>query len=232
MSAVALKVLLVDDHAVVRQGLRAYLELQAGIEVCAEAAGAREAGEEAGRTRPDVAIVDLVMPDEDGIQATRRIRRASPHTRVLLLTSRLGSADVQPAFEAGAAGYQLKEIGGSELLDSLQRVARGERVLHPRLQGAGQAESADGGAGRASAPQPSAAPTTRPAAAAAEAALSAREREVLLLLAEGLSNTDIAERLQIGDATVKTHVGNVLGKLGLSDRTQAAVWAWRNGVVR
>lgn len=232
MSAVALKVLLVDDHAVVRQGLRAYLELQAGIEVCAEAAGAREAGEQAGRTRPDVAIVDLVMPDEDGIQATRRIRRASPHTRVLLLTSRLGSADVQPAFEAGAAGYQLKEIGGSELLDSLQRVARGERVLHPRLQGADQAESADGGAGRASAPQPSAALTTRPAAAAADAALSAREREVLLLLAEGLSNTDIAERMQIGDATVKTHVGNVLGKLGLSDRTQAAVWAWRNGVMK
>ncbi|ODU45388.1 response regulator transcription factor [uncultured Aquimonas sp.] len=232
MSVSALKVLLVDDHAVVRQGLRAYLELQAGIEVCAEAAGAREAGEEAGRTRPDVAIVDLVMPDEDGIQATRRIRRASPHTRVLLLTSRLGSADVQPAFEAGAAGYQLKEIGGSELLDSLQRVARGERVLHPRLQGAGQAGSADGGAGRAGAPQPSAAPTTRTAAAVADAALSAREREVLLLLAEGLSNTDIAERLQIGDATVKTHVGNVLGKLGLSDRTQAAVWAWRNGVVK
>lgn len=232
MSAAALKVLLVDDHAVVRQGLRAYLELQAGIEVCGEAAGAREAGEQASRTRPDVAIVDLVMPDEDGIQATRRIRRASPHTRVLLLTSRLGSADVQPAFEAGAAGYQLKEIGGSELLDSLQRVARGERVLHPRLQGAGQPQAADAGAARVGAPQSSAGPSTRIAAATADAALSAREREVLLLLAEGLSNTDIAERLQIGDATVKTHVGNVLGKLGLSDRTQAAVWAWRNGVVR
>lgn len=232
MSATALKVLLVDDHAVVRQGLRAYLELQAGIEVCGEAAGAREAGEEARRTRPDVAIVDLVMPDEDGIQATRRIRSASPHTRVLLLTSRLGSADVQPAFEAGAAGYQLKEIGGSELLDSLQRVARGERVLHPRLQGADQAQAADAGAARVGAPQSSAGPSTRTAAATADAALSAREREVLLLLAEGLSNTDIAERLQIGDATVKTHVGNVLGKLGLSDRTQAAVWAWRNGVVR
>jgi DNA-binding NarL/FixJ family response regulator len=159
MSAAALKVLLVDDHAVVRQGLRAYLELQAGIEVCAEAAGAREAGEEASRTRPDVAIVDLVMPDEDGIQATRRICRASPHTRVLLLTSRLGSADVQPAFEAGAAGYQLKEIGGSELLDSLQRVARGERVLHPRLRGAEQAQAADAGAARVGAPQSSAGPT-------------------------------------------------------------------------
>jgi NarL family two-component system response regulator LiaR len=232
MSAAALKVLLVDDHAVVRQGLRAYLELQAGIEVCAEAAGAREAGEEASRTRPDVAIVDLVMPDEDGIQATRRICRASPHTRVLLLTSRLGSADVQPAFEAGAAGYQLKEIGGSELLDSLQRVARGERVLHPRLQGAEQAQAADAGAARVGAPQSSTGPTARTAAATADAALSVREREVLLLLAEGLSNTDIAERLQIGDATVKTHVGNVLGKLGLSDRTQAAVWAWRNGVVK
>ncbi len=215
MSAGSLKVLLVDDHAVVRQGLRAYLELQPGIEVCAEADSARQAAEQALRFQPDVALVDLVLPDEDGIQATRRICSVSPRTQVLVLTSSLGLDEVQPAFDAGASGYQLKEIGGAELLDSLWRVARGERVLHPRLG--------------ASAPQ------TRSRdefTTSAVAALSGREREVLLLMAEGLSNTEIAERLQIAEATVKTHVGNVLGKLGLSDRTQAAVWAWRQGLAR
>ncbi len=227
MSPTALKVLLVDDHAVVRQGLRAYLELQAGIEVCAEADGARQAGEQAQRTQPDVAIVDLVMPGEDGIQATRWICSVSPHTRVLLLTSRLGSADVQPAFDAGAAGYQLKEIGGSELLDSLHRVARGERVLHPRLQTAACSRAGQGDPAKRTDGAP-----PRGVAPAVDASLSTREREVLLLLAEGLSNTEIAERLQIADATVKTHVGNVLGKLRLADRTQAAVWAWRHGLAR
>ena len=213
MSTASLKVLLVDDHAVVRQGLRAYLDLQPGIEVCAEADSARQAAEQALRSQPDVALVDLVMPDEDGIQATRRIRSVSPRTQVLVLTSSVGLDDVQPAFDAGASGYQLTEIGGTELLDSQRRVARGERVLHPRL--------------RANAPQSR---SRNESPTSAVAALSAREREVLLLMAEGLSNTGIAERLQIGEATVKTHVGNVLGKLGLSDRTQAAVWAWRQGL--
>src|SRR5690606_2417482 len=113
MSAGSLKVLLVDDHAVVRQGLRAYLELQPGIEVCAEADSARQAAEQALRFQPDVALVDLVLPDEDGIQATRRICSVSPRTQVLVLTSSLGLDEVQPAFDAGASGYQLKEIGGA-----------------------------------------------------------------------------------------------------------------------
>jgi NarL family two-component system response regulator LiaR len=206
-----LSVLLVDDHAVVRQGLRAYLELQPGIEVCAEAADAQQAAALALHWQPDIALVDLVMPNEDGIQATRRIRACSPGTRVVVLTSNLSPEPVQLALQAGACGYQLKEIGGVELLDSLWRAARGEIVVHPRLR-----------------------PALASAASAAEdpcAALSAREREVLLLLAEGLSNLQVAERLLIGEATVKTHVGNVLGKLGLTDRTQAAVWAWRHGLV-
>ncbi|WP_395790479.1 response regulator [Aquimonas sp.] len=207
-----LSVLLVDDHAVVRQGLRAYLELQPGIEVCAEAADAQQAAALALHWQPDIALVDLVMPNEDGIQATRRIRACSPATRVVVLTSSLSSEPVQLALQAGACGYQLKEIGGVELLDSLWRAARGEIVVHPRLR-----------------------PALTSGASAAEdpcAALSAREREVLLLLAEGLSNLQVAERLLIGEATVKTHVGNVLGKLGLTDRTQAAIWAWRHGLVR
>ncbi len=216
-----LKVLRVDDHAVVRQGLRAYLELQPDIVVCAEAAGAASAVEQAARHRPDVAVVDWVMPDGGGLAATRGIRSASPQTRVLVLTSNLASDDVVPAFEAGALGYQLKEIGGDELLDSLWRVARDERVLHPRLAAA----------------LPQLCPGSAPPGARVDAdlpsplaGLSGRERDVLLLLADGLSNTAIAERLQIGEATVKTHVGNLLGKLQLADRTQAAVWAWRHGV--
>ncbi len=210
----SLRLLLVDDHAVVRQGLRAYLELQPGITVCGEAADATRAVQLAGELLPDVALVDLVMPNEDGVSATRRIRACSPATEVLLLTSCLEDRYVEPALAAGARGYTLKEIAGSELLDGIRRVARGERVLHPRLLGTHSAHGAR--AGRAErTPDPC-------------AALSAREREVLLLLAEGCSNTQIAERLAIGESTVKTHVGNVLGKLGLADRTQAAIWAWKH----
>lgn len=213
----SLRVLLVDDHAVVRQGLRAYLELQPGITVCGEAADALRAVQLAGELLPDVALVDLVMPGEDGVSATRRIRACSPTTEVLLLTSCLEDRYVEPALAAGACGYTLKEIAGSELLDGIRRVARGERVLHPRLLGNRAAQAA-----RATRAERMADPC---------AALSAREREVLLLLAEGCSNTQIAERLTIGESTVKTHVGNVLGKLGLSDRTQAAIWAWKHHLV-
>ncbi|MBK9494781.1 MAG: response regulator transcription factor [Xanthomonadales bacterium] len=212
----SLRVLLVDDHAVVRQGLRAYLELQPGMTVCGEAADAAHAVQLAAELQPDVALVDLVMPVEDGVSATRRIRACSPTTEVLVLTSCLESHAVAPAFAAGACGYTLKEIAGSELLDGIFRVARGERVLHPRLFAF-------------------AAPAARRSRQIVQSdpcvALSAREREVLLLLADGCSNTQIAERLGIGESTVKTHVGNVLGKLDLADRTQAAVWAWKQRLV-
>lgn len=213
----SLRVLLVDDHAVVRQGLRAYLELQADITVCAEAADAAEAVALAAEWRPDVALVDLVMPEEDGVSTTRRIRACSPATEVLVLTSCLDAQHVASAFEAGACGYTLKEIGGSELLDGIRRVARGEQVLHPRLQRLAHAMVS-----RKPRPDSLSDPC---------ALLSGREREVLLLLAEGCSNLQIAERLQIGESTVKSHVGNVLGKLELSDRTQAAIWAWKHRLV-
>jgi NarL family two-component system response regulator LiaR len=203
------RVLLVDDHAVVRQGLRAYLELQPDIEVCGEADSAGQGCELAIGLQPDVALVDLVMPGADGIEATRRILEVSPGTRVVILTSSTDATSVRPAIEAGATGYQLKEVGGRELLDSLRRAARGESTLHPRI-----AAEMD----HALRSEPERGPLSQ---------LSAREREVLLLIAEGLSNQAIAEQLQIGEATVKTHVGNVLAKLELADRTQAAVWAWR-----
>jgi NarL family two-component system response regulator LiaR len=208
-----LRVLLVDDHAVVRQGLRAYLELQSDIEVCGEAGNATHAAELAGKLRPVVALVDMVMPGGDGVVATQGIRAASPHTQVVILTSSTDETTVRPALEAGAVSYQLKDVSGAELVDTVRRAARGETVLHPRVA-AGLVRTLRSDAK----PDPL-------------ALLSARERDVLLLIAEGLSNQSIAERLGIGEATVKTHVGNLLSKLELSDRTQAAVWAWRQKLV-
>lgn len=208
-----LRVLLVDDHAVVRQGLRAYLELQSDIEVCGEAGNAAHAAELATQLQPDVALVDMVMPGGDGIQATRTIRQASPRTQVVILTSSTDETSVRPALEAGAVSYQLKDVGGAELVETVRRAARGETVLHPRVA-AGLVRSLR------SEPRPD-----------PQVNLSTREREVLLLIAEGLSNLNIADRLGIGEATVKTHVGNLLSKLELTDRTQAAVWAWRQKLV-
>lgn len=208
-----LRVLLVDDHAVVRQGLRAYLELQPDIEVCGEAGSAAHATELARQLRPDVALVDMVMPGGDGVQATRAIREASAQTQVVILTSSTDEATVRPALEAGAVSYQLKDVAGPELVDTIRRAARGETLLHPRVAA---------GLVRSLRVEPRPDPL---------ASLSTREREVLLLIAEGLSNQSIADRLGIGEATVKTHVGNLLSKLELTDRTQAAVWAWRQKLV-
>lgn len=208
-----LRVLLVDDHAVVRQGLRAYLELQPDIEVCGEAGSAAHATELALQMRPDVALVDMVMPGGDGVEATRSIRQASPETQVVILTSSTDETTVRPALEAGAVSYQLKDVAGPELVDTIRRAARGETLLHPRVAA---------GLVRSLRVEPRPDPLAN---------LSTREREVLLLIAEGLSNQNIADRLGIGEATVKTHVGNLLSKLELTDRTQAAVWAWRQKLV-
>lgn len=208
-----LRVLLVDDHAVVRQGLRAYLELQPDIEVCGEAGSAAHGTELALQMRPDVALVDMVMPGGDGVQATKSIRQASPQTQVVILTSSTDESTVRPALEAGAVSYQLKDVAGPELVDTIRRAARGETLLHPRVAA---------GLVRSLRVEPRPDPLAN---------LSTREREVLLLIAEGLSNQNIADRLGIGEATVKTHVGNLLSKLELTDRTQAAVWAWRQKLV-
>jgi NarL family two-component system response regulator LiaR len=208
-----IQVLLVDDHAVVRQGLRAYLDLQEDLAVCGEAGSAEHAVALAARLKPDVALVDLVMPGGDGISATRGILGVSPQTHVIILTSSTDESSVRPAFEAGATSYQLKEVAGPELVESVRRAARGESMVHPRIA-AGLVRAMRGEIQRDPLAQ-----------------LSVRERDVLLLIAEGLSNQTIAERLGIGEATVKTHVGNLLAKLELTDRTQAAVWAWRQKLV-
>lgn len=217
-----IRVLIVDDHAVVRQGLRTFLELQDAppalpIEIVGEAANGAQAVELARRLQPDVVLLDLVMPEMDGIAATPQIIAASPRARVLILTS-FGEEDkVFPAIRAGAHGYLLKDIPPNDLVHAVRAAYAGKVQLHPDIARklmsviAGQEEPLWG---------------TR---LTSVEELSEREREVLRLVARGLTNHEIAERLVISEKTVKTHVSSILGKLGLADRTQAAIWALKHG---
>lgn len=221
-------VLIVDDHAVVRQGLRTFLELQDGvspgdptalpIEVVGEAANGVEAVELAGHFQPDVVLLDLVMPEMDGIEATPKIVENSPRSRVIVLTS-FGEEDkVFPAIRAGAQGYLLKDIPPNELVQAVRAAYLGQVQLHPEV--ARKLMSAV-----AVTEEP---PDSRAPAPLGE--LTERELEVLRLIAEGLNNREIAERLIISDKTVKTHVSSILSKLHLEDRTQAAIYALRHGL--
>jgi DNA-binding NarL/FixJ family response regulator len=209
-------VLLVDDHAMVRQGVRAFLETQGDIAVVAEAASGEEAVRLATEHAPDVALMDLIMPGMDGVEATRRLTARSPRTNVVVLTSYHDDEHVFPAIRAGALSYVLKEVGPDELADTVRKAATGEAVLHPRV--AARVVRELHGARR---DEPNAFHD-----------LSDREIEVLKLIAEGLSNAEISGRLFISEKTTKNHVSNILSKLHLADRTQAAVYAWRQGVVR
>jgi DNA-binding NarL/FixJ family response regulator len=218
-----IRVLIVDDHAVVRQGLRSFLELQDDpsalpIKVVGEATNGVEAVDLARRLQPDVVLLDLVMPEMDGIQATPRIIEESPRTRVIILTS-FGEEDkVFPAIRAGAQGYLLKDIAPNDLVKAICSVYLGQVQLHPDI--ARQLMSAV-----AAQEEP---PETR--APTPLEALTERELEVLRLVAEGLSNREIAGTLVISDKTVKSHVSSILGKLHLEDRTQAAIYALRHGL--
>ena len=209
-------VLLVDDHALVRQGVRAFLETQSDIAVVAEADSGEEAVRLAAEHAPDVALVDLIMPGMDGVEVTRRVKARSPRTNVVVLTSYHDDEHVFPAIQAGALSYILKEVGPNELPDAVRKAASGEAVLHPRV--AARVVRELHGARR---DEPN-----------VFHELSDRELEVLKLIAEGLSNAEISGRLFISEKTTKNHVSNILGKLHLADRTQAAVYAWRRGVVR
>ena len=213
----AITILLVDDHEVVRQGVRAFLDTQADISVVGEADSGEEAVRLAEQLIPDVILMDLVMPGKvDGVEATRQVKKSSPRTQVVVLTSYHEDEHIFPAIRAGAISYVLKEIGSEELGEVVRKAAKGEAVLHPRVaarlirevQGARNVD-----------PNPF-------------TELSDREMEVLRLIADGLSNAKIAEQLVISEKTVKGHVSNILGKLHLADRTQAAVYAWREGIVR
>jgi two-component system, NarL family, response regulator LiaR len=209
-------VLLVDDHEMVRRGVRAFLETRPDITVVAEAGSGEEAIRLAAEHAPDVALMDLIMPGMDGVEATRRLTARSPRTNVVMLTSYHDDEHVFPAIRAGALSYVLKEVGPEELADAVRKAAAGEAVLHPRV--AARVVRELHGARR---DEPN-----------AFRELSDRELEVLKLIADGLSNAEIAGRLYVSEKTVKSHVSNILGKLHLADRTQAAVYAWRQGVVR
>lgn len=217
-----IKVLVVDDHAMVRQGLRTFLELQddsvPGIAVVGEAENGLKAVELARETQPDIVLLDLVMPQMDGIQATAKICACSPHSRIIILTS-FGEEDkVLPAIRAGAQGYLLKDIPPEELVHAIREVYLGKVQLHPEI--ARRLMSAVAVQGRA--PEDHAVRDS-------ESSLTAREREVLQLIADGCHNREIAEKLVISEKTVKTHVSNILSKLHLEDRTQAAIYALKHG---
>lgn len=209
-------VMLVDDHAIVRGGVRAYLETQSDLEVVGEASSGAEAVKLAAELVPDVVLMDLVMPEMDGVEATWRLRQVSPRSNVVVLTSYHEDSHIFPAIKAGALSYLLKDIAPDELADAIRAAARHEAILHPQVASRLVQEMRG----------------ERKTGSAVFSDLSERELEVLRLIAEGLSNAEIAQRLFLSEKTVKSHVSNILGKLHLADRTQAAVYAWREGVVR
>ena len=218
-----IRVLLVDDQELLRLGFRMILAASEGIEIVGEAGDGARAVELAATCRPDVVLMDIRMPVMDGIEATRRIVRADPDVRVLALTTFDLDEYAFGALGAGASGFLLKDVPPAELTAAIRTVAAGDAVVSPRvtrrlldeyapaLAGPSQRESGD--------------------AAAALALLTDREHEVLVALAEGLSNAEIADRLFVSEATVKSHVGRILGKLGLRDRLQAVVFAFQSGLV-
>lgn len=217
-----IRVLIVDDHAMVRQGLRTFLELhdnpaELPIEVVGEAVNGIEAVELANRMQPDIVLLDLVMPKMDGIQATARILECSPNSRVMILTS-FGEEDkVVPAIQAGAHGYLLKDIAPDQLIQSIRNAHRGEVQLHPTAAQQLMSVIAQKEAVESRSSQFETGPLTE------------REGEILRLIACGMSNREIAEKVFISEKTVKTHVSNILSKLHLDDRTQAAIYALKHG---
>jgi two-component system, NarL family, response regulator LiaR len=204
-----IRVLIVDDHAVVREGLRTFLELQDGLEVVGEAGDGDEALPLAEEVTPDVILMDLVMPKLDGVGAMRELRQRVPGARVIVLTSFLDDDRLMPAIRAGAAGYLLKNVQPQELARAIRLADAGETLIDPAVAARLVEAVADGN--RAEPEQP----------------LTPREREVLDLIARGFSNKRIALELGVAEKTVKTHVSHVLAKLGVSDRTQAALYAAR-----
>ncbi|MFI5675769.1 response regulator [Streptomyces cellulosae] len=207
-----IKVLLVDDHQVVRRGLRTFLEVQDDIEVVGEAADGTEGVARAEELEPDVVLMDVRMPGMDGVDALRKLRELNNPARVLIVTSFTEQRTVVPALRAGAAGYVYKDIDPDALAGAIRSVHAGHILLQPEVAGALLSQDDNNsGQGRGG-------------------SLTEREREVLGLVADGRSNREIARALVLSEKTVKTHVSNILMKLDLADRTQAALWAVRHGV--
>ena len=207
------RVLIADDHAIVRKGIRALLSEAGGFEVVGEAGNGQEAVLRAAETHPDVILMDLLMPVMDGIEATRQITSQQPKARILVLTSFAADNKVFPAIKAGASGYLLKDSSPDELVRAIRQVHRGEPSLHPTIARKLLQEIA-----RPADLQP------------APEALTAREMAVLRSIAQGLSNQEIADQISVSEPTVRAHVSRILGKLHLASRTQAALYAVREGL--
>ena len=214
-----IRLLLADDHAIVRRGLQLFLKTQPDFELVGEAATGQEVLERVAELEPDIVLMDLHMPVLNGIEATRQIKASHPDVKVIVLTSFSDHDHVLPAVRAGARGYLLKDIEPDELAKSIRQVYAGKVELHPDVAGLLLEQIANP---EDSAPERNATPFDE---------LTAREREVLQLIASGLTNREIAEALFITEKTVKTHVSHILGKLGLSDRTQAAILAVKHGMI-
>ena len=209
-----IRVLIVDDHDVVRQGLATFLELHDDIELVGEASNGVEAVDMAGQLLPDVVLMDLVMPEMDGIAATEKIHASYADMKVIVLTSFTDDDKVFPAIKAGAAGYLLKNVAPADLVASIRAAHGGETQLHPDIARKLMEGVVKGNSAAESLPEE----------------LTGRELEVLRLIAQGKNNSVIAEELVISQKTVKTHVSNILGKLDLEDRTQAAIYALKSGL--
>jgi len=211
-----IRLLLVDDHKIVRQGVRAFFDAHEGIDVIGEAGSGAEAVKMVEERVPDVVLMDLIMPGMDGVEATRLAKSISPRTQIVVLTSYHDDEHIFPALQAGALSYILKDVEMDELAEAVFKASRGEATLHPQvatrviqeLHGRKTAENTLG------------------------VDLTKRETEILKLIAQGMSNSEIAEKFVISKYTVKGHVSNILSKLHLADRTQAAIYAWQQGVVR
>ncbi len=209
-----ISVLIVDDHRVVRQGLRDFLELDDAIEVVGEAGSGEEGIQLARELLPDVVLMDLVMAGMDGVEATRRLTAICPYSRVIVLTSFADDDKIFPAIKAGAISYLLKDISPEDLVQAIYAAQRNEAVLHPDVAARLMQEF-----------------STRHSMEAPIEQLTEREMDVLRLIARGKSNKEIADALVISEKTVKTHVSNLLSKLHLADRTQAAIYALRQRLV-
>ncbi|MGG0300244.1 response regulator transcription factor [Bacillus albus] len=213
-----IKVLLVDDHTVVLKGLAFFLSTQEDLELVGEASNGKEALVKVGKTHPDVVLMDLYMPEMDGVEATGCIKKEYPDVKVIVLTSFSDQAHVLPALRAGASGYILKDVEPDQLVEAIRSAYRGNIQLHPDIANALLSQTL-----------PVEEKEEEPAIQVD--VLTARENEVLQLLAKGMSNKEIASVLVITEKTVKAHVSSILSKLNLSDRTQAALYAVKNGIV-
>jgi DNA-binding NarL/FixJ family response regulator len=211
----AFSILIVDDHEVVRNGIRSYLETNKMFEVVGEAESGETAVKLVSELIPDIVLLDLIMPGMDGVETTRQIKKISPRTQVVVLTSYHEDIHIFPALKAGAISYILKDMKMEKLVDALQRAVRHEVTLHP-LVAERVLKNIRGGN------------NDEPALFTE---LTERELDVLRLIAKGMTNSQIAETLVISENTVKGHVSNILSKLHLADRTQVAVYAWRQGIV-